>query len=315
MINKITKEFLIREYIKNNKSMRIIANKLNCSISPIFSYLKKYNIIKEKISTKEYYCKDCGKKICYQTALYSKGKCKSCTQIGKKVSLKTRKKMSINSTKSNYIDGRYSKVYYCIESGCNNKISYPNWLYGKRRCSSCGKKGKRNHRYGISLKGKNNGNYKDGKTTKIYYCKEKNCNNKISYYSVYCGEGRCHSCAGKYNWKNKKYQNRDIKGKNNSNWKGGISKLPYSFEFNDKLKLKIRTRDNFECQNCKMTEEEHISVCGAVLCVHHIDYNKMNCKENNLTSLCNGCNIRVNFNRDYWFSYFTYIMENNINYD
>ena len=35
------------------------------------------------------------------------------------------------------------------------------------------------------------------------------------------------------------------KGENNPNWRGGLSKNPYPSEFNKKLKLKIKRRDNF----------------------------------------------------------------------
>jgi len=35
-------------------------------------------------------------------------------------------------------------------------------------------------------------------------------------------------------------------------------------------------------------------------------------RKDNLITLCRQCNTRVNFNRDYWFAYFTYIMENYI---
>lgn len=40
----ITKKVLIQEYIKNKKSPRQIAKKLNCSITPIIRLLKKYKI-------------------------------------------------------------------------------------------------------------------------------------------------------------------------------------------------------------------------------------------------------------------------------
>ncbi len=40
----------------------------------------------------------------------------------------------------NYIDGRKNRTYYCIESQCNNKISYDNWKYGQGRCRSCARK-------------------------------------------------------------------------------------------------------------------------------------------------------------------------------
>ena len=53
-----------------------------------------------------------------------------------------------------------------------------------------------------------------------------------------------------------------------------------------------------------MTEEEHLIVFGTNLTVHHIDYNKQNCKESNLITLCNSGNARVNFNRKYWIGFF-----------
>ena len=76
------------------------------------------------------------------------------------------------------------------------------------------------------------------------------------------------------------------------------SKYPEEFNFN--LKSKIRKRDNYLCKNCNMTEEEHLTVYGRNLIIHHIDYNKHNCKEDNLISVCFSCNIRANFNRVYW---------------
>lgn len=98
----------------------------------------------------------------------------------------------------------------------------------------------------------------------------------------------------------------DVSSNKNSNWQNGISKLPYSFSFNDELKEQIRKRDNYQCQNpeCNMTEEEHLIVYGCNLHVHHINYDKFNCEENNLISLCVSCNIRANYNRYYWEKYY-----------
>jgi 5-methylcytosine-specific restriction endonuclease McrA len=101
-----------------------------------------------------------------------------------------------------------------------------------------------------------------------------------------------------------------MKGKNNPNWNKGSSFEPYSLEWIGELKKKIRTRDNHICQNCGMTEEEHIKKYNRVLDVHHIDYNKQNCKEINLITTCSICNIKANSDRNYWFAYYTYIMEN-----
>ncbi len=53
-----------------------------------------------------------------------------------------------------------------------------------------------------------------------------------------------------------------------------------------------------------MTEEEHIIVYGKNLEVHHIDYNKQNNNINNLITLCHPCNVRANFNRNYWQEYY-----------
>lgn len=84
------------------------------------------------------------------------------------------------------------------------------------------------------------------------------------------------------------------------NWKGGISNLPYSFDFNKELKELIRKRDNYKCQLCGMPECENINK----LCIHHIDYDKKNCSPDNLITLCGKCNPKVNFKRDYWIDYF-----------
>jgi len=89
-------------------------------------------------------------------------------------------------------------------------------------------------------------------------------------------------------------------GENNPNWKGGISFEPYAPEFNKQLKELIRQRDGYKCQLCGMPECENIRK----LDIHHIDYIKKNCLPDNLIALCNSCNAKVNFNRDYWTEYF-----------
>lgn len=94
------------------------------------------------------------------------------------------------------------------------------------------------------------------------------------------------------------------KGENNPNWRGGLSKNPYPSEFNKKLKLKIKRRDNFTCCLCNKTEREELEELNRVLCVNHIDFNKNNCKENNLNTLCLRCNVKINRERDYWTNYF-----------
>jgi len=111
-----------------------------------------------------------------------------------------------------------------------------------------------------------------------------------------------HKCMNKAQRGKAKHK---IRGENHPNWRGGSSfypygSRPYTSEFNDTLKEAIRKRDNYECQMCGLREEEHILVWGASLQVHHIDYDKLNCKHDNLMSLCNQCHGRTNYNRKAW---------------
>ncbi len=84
-----------------------------------------------------------------------------------------------------------------------------------------------------------------------------------------------------------------LKKEKNPSWLGGISFNPYPKEFNEELKLKIRTRDNFTCCLCRRTEREELEELNRILSVNHIDFDKNNCKENNLISLCGKCNKKV----------------------
>jgi 5-methylcytosine-specific restriction endonuclease McrA len=86
------------------------------------------------------------------------------------------------------------------------------------------------------------------------------------------------------------------------NWRGGISKLPYGFEFNKKLKQQIKERDNFTCQLCK--DEILHNTQKKFLTIHHIDYDKKNNVSNNLIALCNFCNLSVNKDRTDWTKFF-----------
>ncbi|MCK9429569.1 MAG: hypothetical protein M0R17_06155 [Candidatus Omnitrophica bacterium] len=88
--------------------------------------------------------------------------------------------------------------------------------------------------------------------------------------------------------------NKGILGEESSSWKGGISKEPYSFDFNEELKMLIRKRDNFKCQLCS----------APAVNVHHIDYNKKNSNQNNFVTLCDSCHIKTNFNREQWTTFF-----------
>jgi len=77
-------------------------------------------------------------------------------------------------------------------------------------------------------------------------------------------------------------------GENNPSWKGGTSFFPYPPIFNKELKQFIKNRDNNECQNpfCNSNSKK--------LNVHHIDFNKDNCSQFNLITLCFPCNGKAN---------------------
>lgn len=88
-------------------------------------------------------------------------------------------------------------------------------------------------------------------------------------------------------------------GEKNCQWLGGKSCEPYTPEFNEILRNRIRARDNYTCQLCGVLQN------GAKLDIHHIDYDKKNTTWLNLITLCRCCNAKANHNRCYWQSYFT----------
>lgn len=97
---------------------------------------------------------------------------------------------------------------------------------------------------------------------------------------------------------------KDFRGEKHSRWLGGISREPYNFDFSPELKLMIRQRDIFKCQECDMIEEEHQKKYHKNLTIHHINYNKKDCNEANLITLCLQCNSLANANRTGWQIYY-----------
>jgi len=80
-------------------------------------------------------------------------------------------------------------------------------------------------------------------------------------------------------------------GENNHNWRGGISKEPYPFEFNDEFKRMIRDRDGNICTTCGSTRR---------LAVHHINYIKEDLGPENLVTLCPSCHGKAHYDREDW---------------
>jgi NUMOD3 motif len=90
-------------------------------------------------------------------------------------------------------------------------------------------------------------------------------------------------------------------GEKHPQWLGGISYEPYSPEFNDKNKERIRERDKYTCQVCGKQPQ--------YLDVHHIDYNKKNFADCNLISLCKSCHSKTTHYREYWQTRLTAFMK------
>ena len=99
------------------------------------------------------------------------------------------------------------------------------------------------------------------------------------------------------------------RGSNHHRWKGGISFEPYCEIFSDKeFREFIKERDGYKClnPNCKKNSK--------ILAIHHIDYIKKNCSQENLITLCVSCNIRANVDRDWHSSWYRAIMVRRYNF-
>jgi len=158
--------------------------------------------------------------------------------------------------------------------------------YQSKRCWNC---------YCEFIKiAKNNSNYKGGITKKKSKQRKYGSYEDRSKSKEYL-ENQSKSHLGQKAW------NKGLTGSQSSSWIDGRSFEPYTSEFNEHLKELIRKRDNHTCQKCGKKQKNHYRK----LDIHHIDYNKANCKEENLIALCQKCNSKVNFDRKYWQRYFS----------
>jgi len=108
-------------------------------------------------------------------------------------------------------------------------------------------------------------------------------------------KGKVSSNKGKhFSEEQKRKMSEAHRGEKSYFWKGGISFEPYSIDWTETLRKAIRERDHYVCQLCQQYGNT----------VHHIDYDKKNCNPDNLITLCNSCNLRVNNNRNYWKKFF-----------
>lgn len=191
-----------------------------------------------------------------------------------------------------------ARRYYC--KICKHEINFNTALYGQGMCNACANKliatnkriDKKYNNFEQMLKYKYNilklstrelaTDFQCGQATILRYLKEYNIKTRN------CKEAT------------KIRMTSDVMREKLSLIKGGTG-IPYEYSgyfinFSSELKTKIRKRDNHTCQICGIPQ----NLCDRKLDVHHIDYDKQNCDEDNLISLCRNCHIKTNGNRSFW---------------
>jgi len=218
-------------------------------------------------------------------------KTSNCKKCGKKVSAK-----HVKICRKCFLAKSKHETINCCD--CEKELHKLACYRGDKRCRSCARK----EQYRLYPEtnpcfgkyGNKHPTFKGGIESRKRYCKD--CNKELNHTACYDNDKRCKHCARISQYKNPE---------NHPMWLGGLSRFPYTIEFNASLKESIRIRDDYKCQCCYKNEEQELKELNKVLSIHHIDYNKENCSDINLISLCSSCNTKVNKNRDYWFSYFT----------
>jgi hypothetical protein len=132
----------------------------------------------------------------------------------------------------------------------------------------------------------------------------KQCEVCSSDYVVSASHADRHHCCSRAC----SFQRRSLiaAGDGNANWRGGMSRLPYPWNFRSVVSKAIIERDGGVCQNpsCAGLDER--------MTAHHINYDKQDCDENNLIALCSACNSRANFGRDKWREFYSAIMKSRV---
>lgn len=194
-----------------------------------------------------------------------------------------------------YYSNNKQKFESICPNGHTHKTSWNSWQSGYRcyACSVIRSAEKRRTDYTTIKKYFN---------SKDYLLITNTYKNTFQILDTLCPKGHIY----KVNFHNFKYGARckvcsiiNRLGANNPNWRGGISANDYCPIWKDKeYKKSIKYRDNCKCQN-------PYCYSGSIrLAIHHIDYDKTNCKPNNLITLCTGCNTRANKDRlwhTYWY--------------
>lgn len=182
----------------------------------------------------------------------------------------------------------YTKLTIICDKGHTYKTKWTTMQQGYR-CPECGGKRRKTfkevkeyiEKFGYKLLDKE---YKNSYQNKLNLLCPNNHKIKMLWGGFQYGN-RCRICA---------YIDNGIKitGSNHPNWTGDNKE--YCYIWTDySFKEYIRNRDNNRCLNPYCNDKTK------KLHVHHIDYNKKNCNKSNLITLCNSCNCRANFDREW----------------
>jgi len=184
---------------------------------------------------------------------------------------------------------------YCLD--CNKKIV----TLSAKRCGSCARNGKFNGMFG-----------KKPKITKAMIRKIKRAliGRKNKEQSIRMQNNNIHNTPHSEKTRrlialkaHKRYLKDPTKWPTYIDGRSGISDYPV--KFNTELIGKIKKRDVYICQNCKISEFKSVLINNLRLSVHHIDYNKKNIKPTNLITLCVSCNSKANYRREYWQNFYS----------
>lgn len=127
----------------------------------------------------------------------------------------------------------------------------------------------------------------------------KSCEVCTAEYQVFPAHAHRHHCCSK----SCSFVRRKsiAAGENNANWNGGVSRLPYPFNFRD-ISKSIIERDGGTCRN------PDCSGSDLRMTTHHINYDKQDCRGSNLIALCSSCNSKANFGRQQWQQFYEGLM-------
>lgn len=191
-----------------------------------------------------------------------------------------------------YINGKIGLNYIC-PNGHENTTTWCAWTQGCR-CPDCNKITIDKVKSSFESEGYIllSSDYINAHKKLKYRCPFYH-EHSISWANWHAGN-RCKTCAIINN-----------SGLNCALWKGGISCDPYCDAWLDKeYKQDIKDRDGNRCLNPDCWGKDKL------LSIHHINYEKKDCKPSNLITICRSCNSRANKDRRWHNAWYQAIIKN-----